>query len=134
MDGVPERRAGSAAPSGDFSLLRLVQERGAEGVPLCREFAEMMLVDIAADVDPMVSSYAAVELMSEPQTRAENVAASLLVSVARFVRDQQPDDENENAHPVVQLFHELPLLSEIAVSHKQREKYLRQKIGAIGGQ
>jgi|tagenome__1003787_1003787.scaffolds.fasta_scaffold19115044_2 hypothetical protein len=94
MDRIPERRVENAAPSGDVSLLRLVQQLGADGVPLCREFAEMMLVDIAGDADPMVSSYAAVELMSEPPTRAEDAAARLLTAVARFVRDEQLDDES----------------------------------------
>ena len=93
MDSLPGRRAVHAAKSGDFSLLRLVQELSADGVPLCREFAEMMVVDIAGDAVPCMSRSAAVELMSEPPTRAENAATGLLAAVALYVRDAQLDDE-----------------------------------------
>jgi hypothetical protein len=93
MESMPGRRAVHAAESGEFSLLRLAQELSAEGVPLCREFAEMMLVDIAGDAVPYMSSSAAAELMSEPPTRAEKTATGLLATVAMYVRDAQLDDE-----------------------------------------
>jgi hypothetical protein len=93
MDSVPESRAANApARSGEFALLRLVQELGADGVPLCREFAEMMLVDIAADASPFVSRSAAAELMSEPPTDAERAAARVLSTLAMYVRDARRDD------------------------------------------
>lgn len=93
MESVPEGRAErAAARSGEFELLRIVQELGADGVPLCREFAEMMLVDVASEASPFMSSSAAVELMREPTTRAEDAAARLLSTIALYVRDVQPDD------------------------------------------
>jgi hypothetical protein len=94
MDSSSNRRGANAiAPAGDFSLLQLVQELGADGVPLCREFAEMMLVDIAADASPFASTAAAVELMSEPPTKAEDTAVRVLAEIAIHARDAQQDDD-----------------------------------------
>jgi hypothetical protein len=55
--------------------------------------AEMMLVDIAGDAVPYMSSSAVAELMSEPPTRAELATAGLLATVVTYVRDAQLDDD-----------------------------------------
>ncbi len=77
----------------EISLMRLVQELGADGVPLCDEFAEMILVDVAADAPEYLRGGAAGELMDEPATEAELTAARILWAVVAFAREAQLDDD-----------------------------------------
>ena len=77
----------------ESSLMRLVQDLGAEGVPLCDEFAEMILVDVAADAPEFLRGGAAGELMDEPATDAEQTAARVLWAIVQHARDAQLTDE-----------------------------------------
>jgi hypothetical protein len=77
----------------EISLMRLVQELGAEGVPLCDEFAEMILVDVAADAPEFLRGGAAGELMDEPATEAEQTAARVLWAVVMYARKAELTDD-----------------------------------------
>jgi hypothetical protein len=93
MGSNPRRRRGEVAAEGrELSLLRLVQDLGAQGVPLCREFAEMMLVDVAADAPELLRGGVGAQLMDEPVTEAEMTAACVVAGAAAYARDAQLDD------------------------------------------
>jgi hypothetical protein len=70
----------------------LVQDLGAQGVPLCREFAEMILVDVAADVPPLMRGGVGADFMDQPVTEAEMTAACVVAGAAAHARDAQLDD------------------------------------------
>jgi hypothetical protein len=77
----------------EISLLRLVQQLGAEGTPLCDEFAEMIHVDAAADAPAFLRRGAAGELMDEPATGAEQTAARILCAVVVYAREAELDND-----------------------------------------
>lgn len=74
-------------------LLALAETLESSGVPLCGEFAEMVLADMSAEPRTVCASPMAAELLLEPMTDAESTAARVLSSVTRHVRDVQLDDE-----------------------------------------
>jgi hypothetical protein len=75
------------------ALLSLVEELGDGGLPLCEEFAEMILASAAADSRALSPSPAAAAVVSEPMTGAESVGALLLATTAARARDAAVDDE-----------------------------------------
>ena len=77
----------------EISLMRIVQDLGVQGTPLCEEFAEMILVDVAADAPEYLRGGAAGELMDEPPTEAEQTAARILLAVIKYAREAELDDD-----------------------------------------
>jgi hypothetical protein len=76
----------------EISLMTLVRDLGVDGTPLCDEFAEMILVDVADDAPEYLRAGAAGELMDEPATEAEQTAARILSAVIMYAREAQLDD------------------------------------------
>ena len=75
-------------------LLAFARELRDGGVPLCEEFAEMVMVDRADDKLAASASRAVVELFAEPMTAAESASTLVLATAAARARDAGLDDES----------------------------------------
>ena len=62
----------------DSALLAVAEDLELLGVPLCKEFAEMILVANALDAE---DSSAHAEILAEPPTAAEEAAAQVVYAV-----------------------------------------------------
>jgi hypothetical protein len=74
-------------------LLAFAEALEASGVPLCGEFAEMVLADMSAEPHAVCASPVAADLLLEPMTEAESTASRILVAAARHARDVHLNDE-----------------------------------------
>jgi hypothetical protein len=75
-------------------LLAFAGELHDGGIPLCEEFAEMILVQLADDKHAVSPSLAVAELFAEPMTAAESVSTLVLATAAARARDAGLDDES----------------------------------------
>jgi hypothetical protein len=75
------------------ALLRFAQELHEAGVPLCEEFAEMILLERAENELAGCAGGAAAQLVSEPMTAAESASTLVLATAAARARDAGLDDE-----------------------------------------
>ena len=76
------------------ALLGFARELRDGGMPLCEEFAEMILVDWAEDALAVYPTEAAAELFAEPMTAAESASTLVLATAAARARDAGLDDES----------------------------------------
>ena len=76
------------------ALLAFAGELHDAGIPLCEEFAEMILVHLADDTHAVAPSRAVAELFAEPMTAAESVSTLVLATAAARARDASLDDES----------------------------------------
>jgi hypothetical protein len=79
----------------DNALLAVAEDLELLGVPLCKEFAEMILVANAPDAEAVAPTVAGAEILSEPPTAAEQTAAQVLYAVSTLVH--RPDVPEEVA-------------------------------------
>lgn len=70
-------------------LLAFAEALELTGVPLCGEFAEMVLADMSAEPHTVCASVMAADLLLEPMTAAESTASRILFAAARHARDAQ---------------------------------------------
>jgi hypothetical protein len=98
------------------ALLGFARELHDGGIPLCEEFAEMILVDWADDNLAVFPSEAAAELFAEPMTAAESASTLLLATAAARARDAGLDDESL-----------LRLMARAAVFVARFESYLAER-------
>jgi hypothetical protein len=75
------------------ALLAFANELQADGVPLCEEFAEMILLERDAQHAGDERRVAA-ELFAEPMTAAESASTLVLATAAARARDAGLDDES----------------------------------------
>jgi hypothetical protein len=100
-------------------LLAFAEALEASGVPLCGEFAEMVLADMSAEPRAVCASTMAADLLLEPMTEAESTASCILFAAARHARDLQLNDEK------------LERLMSLATVYVARfDSYLAERAGA----
>jgi hypothetical protein len=66
----------------DSALLAVAEDLELLGVPLCKEFAEMILVANAPDAEAVAPTVAGAEILAEPPTAAEQTAAQVVYAVS----------------------------------------------------
>lgn len=76
------------------ALLEFARELQAGGIPLCEEFAEMILVDRANENLAVSPRQPAAALVAEPMTGAESASTLVLATAAARARDAGLDDES----------------------------------------
>ena len=74
-------------------LLAFTGALETSGVPLCGEFAEMVLADMSAEPHTVSASVIAADLLLEPMTEAEATASRIMFAAARHARAAQLSDE-----------------------------------------
>ena len=74
-------------------LLAFAEALESTGVPLCCEFAEMVLADMSAEPHAVCATPIAADLLLEPMTAAESTASRILFAAARYARNVQLSDE-----------------------------------------
>jgi hypothetical protein len=68
----------------EISLMRIVQDLGVQGTPLCEEFAEMILADVATNAPEYLRGGAAGEAHGRARDRSGTTAARILLAVIRY--------------------------------------------------
>ena len=76
------------------ALLAFTRELHEGGIPLCEEFAEVILLDWSDDKLAVSPTEAAAELFAEPMTAAESASTLVLATAAARARDAGLDDES----------------------------------------
>ena len=77
----------------DNALLAVAEDLEILGVPLCKEFAEMILVANAPDAPAVAPTVAGAEILAEPLTAAEETAAQIIYAMSTLAyRPGVPDE------------------------------------------
>jgi hypothetical protein len=70
----------------DSALLAVAEDLELVGVPLCKEFAEMILVANATDAAAVAPTVAGAEILDPPMTDAEKTAAQVVYAVSTLAQ------------------------------------------------
>lgn len=81
----------------DNALLAVAEDLEIMGVPLCKEFAEMILVENAPDATAVAPTVAGAEILAEPPTAAEQTAAQIVYAMSTIVHRPGVPDEVRRA-------------------------------------
>jgi hypothetical protein len=77
----------------DNALLAVAEDLEIMGVPLCKEFAEMILVENAPDAPAVAPTLAGAEILAEPPTAAEQTAAQIVYAMSTIAHRPGVPDE-----------------------------------------